>query len=55
MMRPPTEALLFLFAFDLCRLLNVFGGQFAKLLLRFSDADILGVPPAFVGLISQID
>lgn len=34
---------------------NVFGAQLAKLCLRLGVADMASVPPALVGLISQID
>jgi hypothetical protein len=43
-----------LFAFDLYRLHDVFGGKLAKLNLRSSVAQSVGVAKAFGGLISQI-
>jgi hypothetical protein len=48
-------ASLFLPAFDLDRLHNIFGGQFAQVYLRFAVANIFGVPLTFGGLISQVD
>jgi hypothetical protein len=53
--RPSEAASLFLSAFDLHRLRNIFGGQFAQVYLRFAVANIFGVPLTFGGLISQID
>jgi hypothetical protein len=45
----------FLFGFiDLCRTLDVFDRQFAELSFGFGVGQVVGMPPAFVGLISQI-
>jgi hypothetical protein len=44
-----------LFAFDVDRLNGVLVGQLSQLYLRFGITNIVGVPPAFLGLISQID
>jgi hypothetical protein len=43
------------FAFDLFRSGDIFGGQFSQFGLRIGVAHSAGVPPAFVGLISQMD
>jgi hypothetical protein len=51
-----TEAgLTLFFVFNLFRSNDIFSGQFTKLYLHFGVADPAGVPPTFVGLISQID
>ena len=44
-----------LFAFNLFRLGDIFGGQFSQARLRFAVANILSVALTFGGLISQID
>jgi hypothetical protein len=43
------------FGFDCRRFLDILIGQFSQLYLRFGVDDILSVPPAFGGLISQIN
>jgi hypothetical protein len=45
----------YLFVFHLRRARDVFVGQFSKLNLRVIVADILSVPAAFFGLVSQIN
>jgi hypothetical protein len=44
-----------LFAFNVFRLGNIFGGQFSQRCLRFDVTNIVGMPFTFGGLISQID
>ena len=44
-----------LFAFDVCRTLNVFDRQFTKRFLGLNVANVAGVLPTLGGLITQID
>jgi hypothetical protein len=41
--------------FNLFRSNDIFSGQFTTLYLHFGVADPAGMPPTFVGLVSQID
>jgi hypothetical protein len=46
---------LLFFGFDCRRFLGILFAQLYQLYLRFGVAYVLGVPTAFVGLVSQID